>query len=273
MSAPSRTSALSFAHRVEVWWQFTVRAVEMRHRGSHLGLAWAVLNPLLMLGLYVVVFSFVFKNGFNVLPNETRVDYALGVFAGLVVFHVFAETLAASPTFILNNPNLVKKVVFPLELLPLSNVAALWFHAAISFSLLFLGALMTGRITSVVGVAWLVPILLPHVLLCVGLSLFMSAFGVFFRDVGQITGFLSQVVLYASAVFFSVQSVQSIPALWAVMRWNPILHTIDATRCVLLWHLPVNTWGLAYSWACGLVSLGIGSWFFHRTKSGFADVL
>src|SRR5215207_5971446 len=104
----------------DLWWQFTVRAVEMKHRGSYLGFIWAVLNPLLMAALYVVVFGVVFKGRFHALPDETGVDYALGVFLGLVLFHLVSETLGAAPHFIVSQPNLVKKVVFPLEVLPLA---------------------------------------------------------------------------------------------------------------------------------------------------------
>ena len=107
-------------HR-ELLWQFTVRQVELRHRGSHLGLLWAILNPLLMLGLYVLVFGYIFGGRFGILPDETRIDYALGIFFGLTLFHFFAEVLTIAPTLIIANPNFVKKVVFPLAILPAAD--------------------------------------------------------------------------------------------------------------------------------------------------------
>ncbi len=97
-----------WAHR-ELLWQFTLRNVELRHKGSHLGLIWSLLNPLLMLGLYVLVFGYIFGGKFGTLPGETRVDYALGVFFGLTIFHFIAEVRGVSPTFIVSNPNFVKK--------------------------------------------------------------------------------------------------------------------------------------------------------------------
>ncbi len=100
-------------HR-ELLWQFSLREVELRHRGSHLGLIWSLLNPLLMLSLYVFVFGYIFGGRFGVLPNETRMDFALGVFLGLSIFQFLAETLSAAPNLIVVNPNFVKKVVFPL---------------------------------------------------------------------------------------------------------------------------------------------------------------
>ncbi|PTY06637.1 hypothetical protein DB347_11395 [Opitutaceae bacterium EW11] len=273
MSTPSRPSQLSFAQKFDVWWQFAVRAVEMKHRGSYLGVLWTVLNPLLMLGLYVTVFGFIFKNRFHALPNETPVDFALGVFAGLILFHVFAEALAAAPTYITSNPNLVKKVVFPLDLLPLANVTALWFHAAVSFVLLLIAALVFDRIPTASGLLWLIPILVPHLLLCIGAGWLFAAIGVFFRDVSQVMAFATQVILYASAVFYSVDSVQREPVVWFFLRWNPMLHTIDATRRALLWDMPVDSGGIAYTWAVGLIAFIVGRWFFKKTQPGFADVI
>lgn len=272
-AVPSRPSHLSFAQKFDIWWQFAVRAVEMKHRGSYLGVLWTVLNPLLMLGLYVTVFGFIFKNRFHALPKETPVDFALAVFAGLILFHVLAEALAAAPTFITSNPNLVKKVVFPLDLLPLANVGALWFHAAISFALLLVAALIFDRIPSATGLLWLIPILLPHVLLCIGAAWLFAAIGVFFRDVSQVMAFATQVILYASAIFYSVQSVQSEPLIWAFLRWNPLLHTVEATRRALFWNLPVDPWSIAYTWAAGITVFLVGWWFFKKTQPAFADVI
>src|SRR5580658_4431140 len=122
MTDPLRPSFLAgFARKRDLWWQFTVRTVELRHRGSHLGLLWSVLNPLLMLGLYMFVFGFIFPNRFGVLPKETPVDFALALFLGLTLYNVIAETLGVAPTLIVSNPNLVKKVVFPLDVLPLAQ--------------------------------------------------------------------------------------------------------------------------------------------------------
>src|SRR5436309_2615897 len=139
--------SLSFATTLwtqrELLWQFTLRNVEIRHKGSHLGLVWSFLSPLLMLGLYVLVFGYIFGGSYGVVPGETRLDYALGMLLGLTIFHLVAETLGVSPGLIIANPNFVKKVVFPLEILPVANVAGALFHMTISLvfvviSLIFL---------------------------------------------------------------------------------------------------------------------------------------
>jgi lipopolysaccharide transport system permease protein len=272
MKSVTPTASLGdFARKRELWWQFTVRAVETRHRGSYLGMVWAVLNPLLMLCLYGVVFGIFFKNRFQVLPNETGVDFALAMFLGLILFQIVAETMAIAPTLIVSQPNLVKKVVFPLEVLPLAQLGASWFHFLISLSLLLLGSLALGRGLTLSGLAWLPLIVMPLMLLTVGLAWLLAALGVFFRDIGQIAPFVSQIMLYTSAVVYSIKLID--PTVWTVLRWNPLLHTVQLAREAVLWQVPVNPLHLAYTWACGLAMFVVGGWFFRKMKPAFADVI
>lgn len=259
--------------KLDLWWQFTVRSVEMRHRGSYLGVFWTVLNPLLMLAMYVVVFGFIFRSKFNAFPHETPVDYSLAVFMGLILFHLTADTIAAAPTYIITNPNLVKKVVFPLEILPLANTSATWFHFGISFVLLLIACFVTGRPPSASGLLWLPIILAPHVLFTVGLSWILAALGVFFRDISQVVGFTSQVLLYASGVFIPVHAMQTYPLLWNILKWNPLLHTVELSRRALLWDQPIDFQFLGYTWIAGTAVFLFGAWFFKKWQPAFADVL
>jgi hypothetical protein len=118
-----------FARRRDLWWQFTIRAIEMKHRGSYLGIIWTVVNPLLMMGLYLFVFGTIFGGSYHALPDETKLDYAFGLFLGLTFFNVLAETISIAPSLIVTNPNLVKKVVFPLEVLPIDERLTQFFLA------------------------------------------------------------------------------------------------------------------------------------------------
>src|SRR4051812_34164550 len=120
--------------------QFTERNIELRHRGSRLGAFWALLNPLSMLALYFMVFGLFFKQTFQVVPGETRYDFSLAMFLGLALFHVFAETLALAPSVITANPNFVKKVVFPLEVLPVAAIGSSAFHLGVSLILVLVGS-------------------------------------------------------------------------------------------------------------------------------------
>ncbi len=274
MADPRRSSLpTNFARKRDLWWQFTVRAVELRHRGSYLGMVWAVLNPLLMLGLYMFVFGVIFPNKFGVLPNETKLDFALALFLGLILYHAIAETLGVAPTLIVSNPNLVKKVVFPLDVLPLSQIGASWFHLLVSLMLLIVGSLVVGRSLAFTGFLWLPVILLPHLLLTTGLCLLLAALGVFFRDINQMVPFVSNIIMWASAVIYPTSRIRAYPAVWDVLKWNPFLQTVQLARSALLWHQPVNLRYLGYTYAAGAVVFFAGGWFFKKTQSAFADVI
>ena len=151
-------------HR-ELLWQFILRTVELRHKGSHLGLIWSILNPLLLLGLYVFIFGFIFKGNFG--RDESQIEYALGIFLGLSIVHFVGETISVAPSVIVGNPNFVKKVVFPLAILPVSNVAASLFHVLMSLTLVLLGIAFFGPGLTVQAL-WLPLILVPIILLSLG---------------------------------------------------------------------------------------------------------
>lgn len=257
-----------WAHR-DLLWQFTLRNVEVRHKGSHLGLIWSLLNPLLMLGLYVLVFGYIFSGQFGILPNETRVDYALGIFLGLTLFHFFAEVLATSPSIIVGNPNFVKKVVFPLEILPAASVGGALFHLLISLGLALVSLLIFDHGIPVT-ILWLPVIMAPLILLGLGTCWFFSALGVFFRDIGQVMQFLTMALMWASGVFFSAQKF---PAAWVYLRFNPLLLAIDLTRDAALWARPLNYHHLGYLYLTGFMACVLGHLAFKKMKPAFADVL
>ena len=252
--------------------QFTRRTIEQRHRGSFLGFIWAVLTPLLQLGLYTFIFGHVFGGSFNQLPNETKMDYALGVFLGLVFFQFLADVLAVSPLTIVTQPNFVKKVVFPLEILPTAAVGAAAFNAAISLGLAFLGILFLGR--GLDSHALMLLTLLPPVaLIGLGCAWFLSAFGVFVRDAANFMPFLLQVLMYASAVFFPLSRIRDIPLAWSILKWNPLLWAVENTRHAVLWHQAITTQSLIFLWATGITISFSGYVFFHKTRPAFADVI
>jgi len=255
-------------HR-ELLWQFTRRNVELRHKGSHLGLVWSFLNPLLMLGLYVMVFGYIFAGKFGVIEGETRIDYGLGIFLGLTLFHFISETLGTAPSVILGNPNFVKKVVFPLEILPAANVGSAAFHLLISLTLTLVGILWLGPGLHL-GLLWVPLILLPLVLMALGISWLLSAVGTFFRDVAQVISFINMVLLWTSGVFFTAQKY---PQAWLWLRYNPLLLAIDLARNAALWQQPLHFAHLVYLYAWGLGLSLLGYVIFRKTKPIFADVI
>jgi lipopolysaccharide transport system permease protein len=256
-------------HR-ELLWQFTLRNVELRHRGSHLGLLWSIVNPLLMLGLYVVVFGHIFGGSYKVLPDETKVDYALALFLGLTLFQLFSEVLGTSPQLIVGNPNFVKKVVFPLEVLPASAVGASIFHSLISLVLVLVGVVILGHGLSLHAL-WLPVILVPVVLLALGISWLVSALGVFFRDIAQLVAFATLVLMYGSAIFFPPSVLPT--SLWLFLRFNPLLLAVDLARASVMWHQPINAIHLMYLIVVSVLVCAGGYWSFRRMAPWFADVL
>ncbi|HEX7632069.1 MAG TPA: ABC transporter permease [Lacunisphaera sp.] len=273
-SAPALSRPFTFLHSLHrhrsLLWQFTLRNIELRHKGSHLGLIWSLLNPLLMLGLYVFVFGYIFNGKFNGVADETKVDYVLALFLGLTIFQLFTEVLAIAPTVIVTQPNFVKKVVFPLEIIPAASVGAALFHMLMSLILVLAGVAFLGPGLNA-KIVWLPLILLSLIPLALGASWFLSAVGVFFRDIAQVIGFVSMALLYASAVFFPPSIVPA--ALWKFLRFNPLLLAVDLSRNAVMWDHPVNLAHLGYLMAVSLMICCGGYWCFKKLAPAFADVL
>lgn len=251
----------------------TRRELETRHRGSHLGVLWMVLSPLLEFAIYATVFGVIFGGRYGVVANETASAYALGVFLSLCVFRLAAETLGTSPTVITNQSNLVKKVVFPLHILPLAALGGIGFRLTISLTLLA-GALLAFGPALTAHALWFPLVLLPLLIGCVGTAWLLSSLGVFFRDLAQISGPVTMIMLYASAVFYSAPTIAAHSELaWAILRWNPLLHLIEDSRRVLLWGMPPAPGSLLYAWGFSIALLLIGWRVFRRLRPAFADVL
>lgn len=178
--------------------------------------------------------------------------------------------MGVSPTLIVGNPNFVKKVVFPLEILPAASVGAALFHMFISLALILVSFLLFGRGVDW-GILWLPVLLIPLILLCLGIAWFFSALGVFFRDVGQIMQFITMALMFSSAVFYSAQKIPH--AAWVWMRFNPILLAIELTRDATLWQRPLDYNHLAYLYAISLAACYLGHLAFRKMKPAFADVL
>jgi len=261
-----------WTHR-ELVGEFTRRNIELRHRGSQLGAFWALINPLSMLALYFVIFGVIYNTRFGVLKGETGYDCLLAMFLGLSLFHAFSETLSWAPTVIITNPNFVKKVVFPLEVLPVAHLGAAAFHLSVSLALVLLGSVF-GTAGLSWQVLWLPVLVLPLLMLSLGTAWLLAAVGVFVRDIGQLSAFAVTVLLFASAVMFPASLIgRQSPALWAVLRFNPVLQIVDLARHTVLWHEPLAVTKLAYVYGIATVVLVIGAAFFALLRKSFAEVI
>jgi lipopolysaccharide transport system permease protein len=247
------------------------RDVVGRYRGSVMGLAWSFLNPLLMLAAYTFVFSAIFQARWPERSlGHSKIEFALILFAGLIVHSIMADCLNRAPSLITANANYVKKVVFPLEVLPVVTLVSALFHAAVSTVVLLLAILMVTGTVPLTAIAFPV-VLLPLVAGVAGFAWLLSSLGVFLRDVGQTVGVVVMLLLFLAPIFFPLSSVQ--PGLRLVVELNPLTWFVEAARDVLLW----GVWPSASSWliaaAAGLVTALGGLWWFQKTRKGFADVL
>lgn len=253
--------------------QFARRMIEQRHRGSFLGLAWTVLSPLCSLAIYTFVFGFVFRGRFTDSPTETNLDYALGIFLGLVLFNFLGEVLSQSPGAIVTQPNLVKKVVFPLEILPAAAVASALFTAGITLGLALVGVAVLGD--GLDAHAFLLLLIIPPVVLIgMGCAWFLAGLGVFIRDISAGMPFVIQILVYMSAVFYPLRLIEKAPPLLQkIVLANPLLHAVESTRRVVLWHQTVEASTLGMLWLTGIVLCLGGYAVFHKLRPAFADVV
>jgi len=256
-------------HRALIW-QLVRREVVGRYRGSMGGLLWSLLNPLLLLAVYTFVFSTVFRSRWSPGGDESRLDFALILFVGMIVHALFAECVNRAPRLILENVNFVKRVVFPLEVLPWVAMGATLFHALVSL-IVWSAAFLLIRGYLPWTVVWLPLVLLPLVVLTVGVAWFLAATGVYLRDVAHTTSILTAVLLFVSPVFFPVTAI---PEEWRpLVAASPLTFPIEQARAVLVWGKLPDFAGLAfYALAAFAVAFAGLAWF-QKTRRGFADVL
>lgn len=245
------------------------REVVGRYRGSMMGILWSFFNPLLMLAVYTFVFSVVFKSRWAG-GTDSQTEFALILFSGLIVFNLFGECISRAPSLILSNVNYVKKVVFPLEILPLVALGSALFHMMISLVVwLAVYAALYGMPHPTVLLLPLV--LLPLILLVLGLSWALASLGVYLRDVSQIIGIVVTILMFLSPIFYSTSSLPE--AYRPLLQLNPMTPVIEQVRDVLFWgRVPDLGFLMIYLLGTVLVAM-LGFAWFQKTRKGFADVL
>lgn len=245
-----------------------MRDVVSRYRGSLAGILWSLLLPCIMLGVYVFVFGHVFAPA-RTAGQAITPEFALSLFTGMLIHGLVAECLARAPTAILTQPSYVKKVVFPIELLPLTIVGTAVVQLLLGAGVL-LAALAITQGLSLTAFFW--PLAwLPLAALATGLSLTLSALTVYLRDLAQVTGFIATLLLFLSPVFYPLASVS--PSLQRWMIFNPLTIPIEASRAMLLRDSWPDWTALGWHSLASLAALSVGWWIFQRTRRGFSDVI
>ena len=263
--------AKSFWRNRQLIAQMTKREVVGRYKGSAMGLAWSFFNPVFMLVVYTFVFSEIFKSRWGgVGGDDSKTQFAVVLFVGMIVLSLFSEVVNRAPGLILSNVNYVKKVVFPIEILPIIAMGAALFHSLVSMSVLLIAFIIfNGYLNWTIIFTPLV--LLPLVILTLGLSWILASLGVFLRDVSQTVAIITTVLMFLAPVFYPITAVPE--KFRPFIMANPVTFIIEQSREVLIWgHLPNWIGLIVYTLVATLVAW-LGYALFQKTRKGFADVL
>jgi len=254
----------------DLLFQLVKRNIAARYKGSVLGLFWSLAQPLMMLTVYTFVFSVVFKARWGIDNSDSKAAFAIIMFCGMAVFNIFSESVIGSCSLITGNPNYVKKVIFPLEILPIAQVAA-----ATILGFIWFGLLLSGAIIFMKGLAWtmlLLPlVLIPLILLSCGLSFLAASLSVFFRDIQHLIGVIIQILFFMTPIFYPIQAIPE-QYRW-VMQINPLASIVEQARTVFLYGKMLDWTMYGTGLLVSLAVFQLGLVWFIKTKKGFADVL
>jgi lipopolysaccharide transport system permease protein len=268
-ASPSRLAKTLWRQR-NLLWQLTRREIVGRYKGSAFGLLWSFLNPLLMLVVYTFVFSVIFKMKWGVETDGTTGGFAMMLFVGVILHTLLAEVLNRSPLLIVDNVNYVKRVIFPLEILPVVTLGAALFHALVSFTVLLIALVLFQN-----GINWTVVLLplviLPLILLILGLSWMLSALGVYMRDVNQGITMVTMVLLFLAPIFYPLSMVPERLQHWIFL--NPLTLMVEQVREVVILGVFPNPFHWLIYFGISILMMWLGFATFQKTRQGFADVL
>jgi len=244
------------------------REFSSRYQGSFGGLAWSFAQPLFLLAVYTVAFGVVLQARWGFTGGTA--DYALMLFAGLIVFNAFSECLIKAPTLVTANPSFVKKIVFPLEVLPWVMTLTALVHALIGIGAWFVGY------TILHGIPQPAAALFPVVLLCfapllLGIGWLLAAVGVLVRDIGQFTTMASHALLFLTPIFYSIDAVP--PVLQNLLLANPLTFVVEQLRLVLFFGQPPELSAIAVYFLVSALFAWLSLLVFRRLRPGFADQL
>ncbi|WP_319424437.1 ABC transporter permease [Burkholderia plantarii] len=244
------------------------REISSRYRGSMLGILWSVLNPLLMLGVYAFVFTVVFKPKWA--QASPKSEFVMAMYAGIIVFNFFSECVNRAPGLILANVNYVKKVVFPLEILPVVTLGSAAFQLAINlviwlvFYIAWFGA-------PGLSILLLPVVLLPLFAMTLGISWLLAALGVYLRDISQVIGIAVMMLMHLSPVFYPLSMV---PARFrTILSFGPLTLAVEQARDAMMWSRGPDWMAWFEYLLVALIVAALGFFWFEKTKKGFSDVL
>ena len=250
--------------------QLVRRNIESRYKGTMIGLVWMVVTPFVMLAVYTFVFGVVLKVRWGTEFGDSKAAFAIIMFCGMAVFNIFSESVNGSVSIVTGNPNYVKKVVFPLELLPVSSVLSACF-----FGLIWIGILLLGIVVFLhkfcLAAVCLPLIFILLILISCGVAWFVASLGVYVRDLAHVIGIIMQVLYFMTPIFYSVEMVPAKFRIFLIL--NPLTSLVQSTRKVLMYDQWPNWHAMGIVFLLSIVIFQLGYFWFMKTKRGFADVL
>jgi len=236
-----------------------------------LGLLWSLLIPFFMLGIYTFVFGYIFTSKWSGASQTGSIgDYAIILFSGLITFQLFGDVVSRSPALVLSSANYVKKIVFPIQILPLVAIGSALFNLVVSLIVL-VGFMLVLRHGIPLTILWLPLILVPYCLMVAGISWFLASLGVYVRDVGQILGTIVTAMMFLSPIFYPVSALpQRVQTLVLI---NPVATPVELARNAIVFGERPHFTILAIYCLASIVVCWLGFVWFQKTKKGFADVM
>lgn len=266
---------VSFQQHLYLLIRLARREVLSRYKNSALGLVWAIIQPFAMLLVYSFVFSVVLKARWSVQGGgdaelSGHVGYALTLFCGLLVFNLFAENANRAPGLIFENPNYVKRMVFPLHLIPLSVLAGALLNMLIGLAIVAVWVQCLRPLWP--GALLALPFaIFPLLLFSIGCAWLLSAVGVFFRDLTNVLPPLTQLLLFLSPVFFPIEALPA--ALRGYLRINPLAHVMENIREIIIYNRWPSLEGIILQTLLSGCFALAALYVFKRLSPRFSDAL
>jgi homopolymeric O-antigen transport system permease protein len=254
--------------RAELVLSFAKRELLGRYKGSALGIAWAVLTPVVMIAIFTFIFAGIFGARFG--AEQSPWDYALYLFCGLLPWSMFQESVQQSANTIVVHSNLVKRVVFPLEALPAAQVFAALGNQLFATVALLIASVIIRRQLEVTAL-WLPVLLIPQLLFALGAAWLIASLGVFLRDIAQGVTLLLMAWMYLTPIIYPESLVPE--QFRTFIDLNPFTSLVRSYRHIFLDGSAPDWRGLAYFTAFALLIFLFGYWWFARTRKSFADVV
>ena len=274
---PHLTQATSFFSLIRSLWKHRILTIKMakrevigRYKGSFIGLGWSFFHPLFMLAVYTFVFSVIFKARWGNALEESKTQFAVVLFSGLIMYNLFSEVLNRSSGLLLENINYVKKVIFPLEILPVIVMGVALFHNMVSLVILLSVSFFLNGVLH--WTVLLIPIVfLPLIFITLGFSWMLASLGVYLRDCGQIIEILTRVMMFLTPIFYPISALPE--KYQTLLMFNPLTFLVEQARRVLIFGQLPHWKGLMIYSLTSIMVMWSGYWWFQKTRKGFADVI